>query len=252
MIYDIQNATIGKRLSAWLLDVILLVVLITGVAAVVSGLMDYDTHSAKLDAIYEKYEKEYGIDFGLTSEQQAAMTEEQLKPYYAAAEALEKDAEAIAAYEMMLNLSIATISVSVLVAYTILELIVPLILGNGQTLGKKVFGIALMRKDGVKVTPFMLFARTIVGKCTIGTMIPLVILMMMYFSILGVTGTMILGLILLLQAILTFGTRNKTAIHDLLACTVAVDISSQMIFGSAEEKQEYLQRMEEEAENRDY
>lgn len=252
MIYDIQNATIGKRLSAWLLDIILLVVLITGVAAVVSGVMGYDAHSAKLDAIYEKYEKEYGISFSLTAEQQAALTEEQLKPYYAAAEALEKDTEAIAAYEMMLNLSIATISVSVLVAYTILELILPLFLGNGQTLGKKVFGIGLMRRDGVKVTPFILFARTIIGKCTIGTMLPLVILLMMYFSVLGITGTLILLLLLLLQAILTLATRNKTSIHDLLACTVVVDISSQMIFESVEEKEAYLQRMAEEAEAGEY
>lgn len=246
MIYDIQNATIGKRLSAWLLDFILLVIVITGAAAVMSGVMGYDTHSAKLDAIYEKYEKEYGIDFNLTAEQQAALTEEQLKPYYAAAEALEKDTEALAAYEMMLNLSIATISVSVLVAYTVLELIIPLFLKNGQTLGKKVFGIALIRKDGVKITPFMLFARTIVGKCTIGTMLPLVILLMMYFSVLGITGTLILLMLLLLQAILTLATRNKTTIHDLLACTVAVDLSSQMIFGSVEEKEEYLQRLAEE------
>ena len=243
MIYDIQNAALGKRLSAWLLDFILLVVLITGVAALVSGAMDYDSHSAKLDAIYEKYEKEYGIDFNLTTEQQAALTEEQLKPYYAAAEALEKDQEALAAYDMMLNLSIATISISVLAAYTLLELILPLILGNGQTLGKKVFGIALMRRDGIKVTPFVLFARTIIGKCTIGTMLPLVILMMMYFSILGLTGTLVLLLLLLLQAILTLATPNKTTIHDLLACTVAVDLSSQMIFGSVEEKNAYIEEL---------
>ena len=57
MIYDIQNAALGKRLSAWLLDFILLVVLITGVAALVSGAMDYDSHSAKLDAIYESTKK---------------------------------------------------------------------------------------------------------------------------------------------------------------------------------------------------
>ena len=44
---------------------------------------------------------------------------------------------------------------------------------------------------------------------------------------------------LLAQIIVPIVTRNKTALHDLLACTVAVDMSSQMIFDSVEEMEAY-------------
>ena len=110
MIYDIQNASMGKRLSAWLLDFILLVVLITGAATLVSGLLGYDAQSAKLDAIYERYEQEYGIDFSKPAEQQP-------EAYAAASEAFSKDEEAAALSMLVLSLSISTISLSVLIAY---------------------------------------------------------------------------------------------------------------------------------------
>ncbi len=249
MIYDIQNATIGKRLSAWLLDIILLVVLITGVATLVAALTGYDTYSAQLDGIRTQYSKEYGIDIG--SDYNSLSKEDQEK-YMTAVQAYNNDLETQKLVELTQSLGLTTLSISILASYAILELAVPLFLKNGQTLGKKVFGIALIRKDGVKVTPFIIFARTIVGKCTIGTMIPLMLIFLSMFSSLGMMATLILLALLLVQAILTLATPNKTSIHDLLACTVAVDLSSQMIFGSVEERDAYWQRLAEEAEAEGY
>ena len=134
----------------------------------------------------------------------------------------------------------------ILFAYLLLEFVVPLLLKNGQTLGKKIFGIAIMRTDGVKITPFALFVRTVLGKYTIETMVPVLIVIMIYFSILGLTGTVVLGLIALLQIILLAATKSRSAIHDLLACTVAVDFASQRIFDSSEELLEYKKKLHEE------
>ena len=167
------------------------------------------------------------------------MSEEELAKYEAAAEAMAVDTEAQQVYQMYVNLSLVIMSGGVLMAYLILEMLVPLLLKNGQTLGKKCFGIALMRKDGVRVTPFMVFARGILGKYTIEAMIPLLMIMASILGVMGLETTLLALGFLLAQIIVPLATRNKTALHDLLACTVAVDMSSQMIFDSVEEMQAY-------------
>lgn len=112
---------------------------------------------------------------------------------------------------------------------------VPLILKNGQTLGKKVFSLAVMRVDGVKVTPFMMFVRTLLGKYTVETMIPVAIIVLILFGSGGIIGITVLGMLTILQIGLFVGTHNHTPIHDLFAQTVVVDLSSQIIFDTEAE-----------------
>jgi len=239
MRYDFQRASMMKRAPAWMLDMILLVVLATGFIAGLAYLLNWDAQTAAMDSVYVRYEQEYGIDFAKTQEDFEKMSEEELAKYEAAAEAMSKDEEAQKIYEMYVNLSLVIMSGGVLLAFLILELLVPLLFKNGQTLGKKCFGIALMRKDGVRVTPFMVFARGILGKYTIETMIPLLMVMASLFGITGLETTILCLGFLLAQIIVPLATRNKTALHDLLACTYAVDMSSQMIFDSVEEMEAY-------------
>ena len=148
---------------------------------------------------------------------------------------------------MLINLTMIIIIFSVLISYILLEFVLPLFLKNGQTIGKKTFGIGVMREDGVKISPFVLFARTVLGKYTIEFMFPLLIIIMIYFGFLGIVGIIVLLGMLLLQLILLIATYERTPIHDKLARTVAVDISSQRIFDSAEELMEYKQRLHAEA-----
>ena len=239
MNYDFQRASLMKRVPAWLLDMILLVIVAVGIVAGLAYAVDMDAHSEALDAIYVRYETEYGVDFGITAEEAEKLTEEQLAVYEAANEALSKDPEAQKTYELFVNLTLVVLSGGILGAFLLLEFLVPLWLKNGQTLGKKVFGVALMRKDGIKVTPFMMFARAILGKFTVETMIPLLLIIAAAFGIMGLDGLLFGGLFLLAQVIVTLVTRDKTAIHDLMACTVAVDLSSQMIFDSPEAMEAY-------------
>ena len=140
--------------------------------------------------------------------------------------------EAIEAYNMTVNLALVITSLSILIAYLSLEFAVPMILKNGQTVGKKVFGIGLVRQDCVRITPFMLFVRTLLGKCTVETMIPAYILILIIFGNLGMTGTVILVGFAVLQLALVATSRTNAAIHDMMAATVAVDLNSQMIFES--------------------
>ena len=243
MIYDVQKASMWKRISAWLLDIILLAVLAVGLGALISCVTGYDSYNQQLLASYDKYETQYGVEFEVTQEQWEAMTQEQQDRYNEAYEALVADQEAMYAYNMVINLMLVSVSVSVLFAYLVLEFAVPLLLKNGQTLGKKVFSLALMRSDGVRITPFMLFVRTVLGKYTIETMIPVLVALMIFFGTIGLIGPTIVLILLVIQLILLAVSRNNTAIHDFIAHTVVVDLSSQLIFDTPEDLVAYKQKI---------
>lgn len=244
---DVQKASMLKRISAFTFDMILLVCLVVALALGVSAMVGYDGYHARMDEKYEQYGQQYAVDVNISLEEFNNLSEDELANYYAALEAINQDEEATKLYSLIVNLTLVIATVSILLAYVALELVVPLLFGNGQTLGKKIFGIALMRVDGVKVTPFMMFVRTILGKFTVETMIPVLIILMLLFGLIGSFGTMIIGLILLVQVILLIATRTNSALHDLMACTVAVDLASQRIFDSPEARMEYIKRISAEA-----
>ena len=228
MIYDLQKASVIKRAAAWLLDLILVVILACGIGMVLSDALHYDQQMQTLQACYDKYEKEYDIDF----EDYTDLTEEEKARYDAANAALQKDEEALRTYNMVVNLSLTIVSLSILFSYLVLEFGVPLLFGNGQTVGKKVFGIALVRVDGVKVTTFALFVRTVLGKYTIETMIPVLVAMMIFIGTIGIIGPAIVLGLLVLQVMLILTSKTNSALHDHMAATVAVDLASQMIFAT--------------------
>ena len=235
MIFDLQKASMWKRISAFLFDFILLVIVIAGFAFLFSSVLGYDKHNQALDAAYAKYEAEYGVVFDISREEFMQKTEAQQQAWNIAYQALIEDEEAMYSYNMVINLTLVISTLAILLGYLVLEFFVPIKLGNGQTLGKKIFGVAVMRTDGVKVSSPLLFIRTILGKFTIETMIPVLICVMIFFNMIGIVGTLILGLILLMQIILIISTHTNSGIHDVLAKTVVVDMQSQLIFETEEE-----------------
>ena len=231
-----------KRIPAWVLDMILLLVVMTGFLVLWSRVFPVTPHVEEIDGIIAQYEQQYGGHWNIPAEEYEKMTDAEKeaaeKISLEISNALNQDEAALALLETVAINIFAMLSLSVLCAYVILEFVIPLLLKNGQTLGKKCFGVALMRKDGVKVTPFMMFARTVLGKCTVETMIPLLSAVMLFVGIGG--PLFFLGVaVLLAQLIVPLATRNKTGIHDIMACTVAVDLSSQMIFDSLEAMEAY-------------
>lgn len=246
---DIQRATMLRRVPAWLLDMILLVVIGAGFLFLWSNVFEVTPYSDRLTEIIQKYETQYGGKLSMSSEEYEKLTEEEKAAANALSaqinEALNQDTEAAKMLELAANNIFAMLSLSILCAYFLLEFLVPLFLKNGQTLGKKVFGIGLMRKDGIKVTPFMMFARAILGKVTVETMIPVFSFVLLMLDTAG--PVLLLGVaILLAQIIVPLATRNKTAIHDLMACTIAVDLASQMIFDTPEDQLEYYKQIHKE------
>lgn len=239
---EIQTASFWRRAAAWFLDLILLAVITAGVMYLMSILVNYDKYSDIVNDTYVRYEEEYGVDFDLTPEAYEALSEADRKAWDDAYAALIADEEALQAYNLTVNLIMLMTTVGVLVSMLILHLLVPLLLKNGRTLGKKVMGLGVIRYDGVKMSTLQLFIRTILGRFTIETMIPVYIVLMMLWGTIGIIGPGILLLLLIIQLVCLFAGRNNAAIHDRLAGTVVVDMLCQRVFESTEELVAYTQR----------
>lgn len=253
MIYDIQKASVLRRVSAWMLDTIVLLIVIAGFAGLISAVVDYDSYNTQLEDYYASYEKEYGVVFNITPEEYDALTQQQRDNYDAAYEALIANDDVLYVYNMVINLMMTIFSLSILAAYLILEFAVPLFLKNGQTIGKKVFGIAVIRTNGVRMNNISLFIRTVLGKYTIETMVPVLMVMMLILGMTGLESTLVVFALAAVQVVMVIVTPTNSVIHDKLADTVAVDMSSQMIFESEEALLEYKKRVSaEEAANSAY
>lgn len=235
MVYDLQKAGFWKRIAAWMFDGILIGILAVGFGLLLSWLLGYDGYAQELEAGYAKYEQEYGVVFDITQEEYMDMSEEEWQNYDAAYNALIADESVVYNYQMEVNLLMVMTSGGIFLAVLLWEFLIPLWLGNGQTLGKKIFSLCLVRNDGVKLNTMQLFVRSILGKYTVETMVPVFILLMIFGGIVGLSGTLCLLVLGATQVLCLILTRNNCAIHDLFAGTVVVDITSQMIFRTTED-----------------
>ena len=250
---DLQKASIMKRFAAWLIDAILVSVLAVGVGCLLSLTLGYDNYNDAVTAGYARYEAEYGVVFDITQDEYLALNETDRANYDAAYDALVADEEILHAYNMVVSLMLLIITLSLLAGVFLVEFLAPLLLKNGQTVGKKIFSLAVMRNDGVKLSTLQLFTRSILGKFTVETMIPAYILIMLFWGTMGILGIAVLAGLLILQAVLLIATKTNALFHDIIAYTVVVDFPSQRIFNSTEELIEYTKRIHaEQAARQDY
>ena len=118
-------------------------------------------------------------------------------------------------------------------------------------MGSLIFGIAVMRTSGVRISHISLFIRAILGKYAIETMIPVFIIMMIFMNTIGIVGPIVLLCILLLELFCIIFTKNNQLIHCILSDTVVVDYGSQKIYSSDEELLEAKKRAAKERVERD-
>ncbi len=241
--YSFQKASLWKRAAAWMFDAILTALLAVGCGFLLSLLLGYNGYSEALDQAYAKYGAEYGVSFEITEEEYLAMPEAARQNYDDACRALNADGEAMHAFRMMLSLSLVITTLGILIAVLVWEFFIPLLFGNGQTLGKKIFSLCVIRTDGVKINNLQLFARAVLGKFTIETMIPVYIVLMLFWGLMDVTGTIVLLALLIAQVVILAVTRTNSLLHDLLAGTAVADISSQMIFPTTQALIEYQKKV---------
>lgn len=110
MVYDLQKASLLKRASAWILDMILLLVLVTGFATVISSALHFDSHTQVVAQRQAHYESQYGVKFEMTQEEYEKLTPEQKQITEEAYKAFAEDKEAIYHYNMIVNLSMLILS----------------------------------------------------------------------------------------------------------------------------------------------
>ena len=230
-------------MAAWLLDMILVAILAVGAAAGVSSLMDYEGTAAKLDGVYDDYGTRYGVNLRITQAEYAALTEEKRESFNSALEAMNGDEAALLLYNKLINTTVMIVTLGLLIGIMIMEFFVPLILKNGQSVGRKCFGIGLMREDGVKLSTMQLFVRSLLGKYTLCSMLPGYLLILLVFGKLGLVGLLILFGLLVTQLCLLAFSRNHGGIPDQMAATVQVDLASQKIFESSEDLIAYTQKI---------
>ena len=240
---DLQKASLWKRISAFLFDFILMAIAAALFALVLSWVTGYDGYNQRFKAAYDRVSEAYQVSFDLSYAEYEAMTESDRARLTEAYDTLRKDADAMQAYQMIQTLSQLIVSLSILAACLLSEFVVPLWLRDGRTLGKKIFGLAVMRTDGVRVNTVSLLIRALLGKYTIEIMIPVLILLMIFWGTIGVIAPVILFLILIVEIVVMCVTKTNAMIHDLLANTVVVDYLSQMIFDTPEAMIAYKERI---------
>ncbi len=250
MMFDLQKAGLGKRFSAFLFDFIIIAVVAIGFAWIISQITGfYDT----VDRFTAELEKS-GINLNMTEEEYNALTEAERDEYRAKLEALNDNKQAVNDYFQINNLVLVMMTLSPFFAFLVLEFIVPLLLKNGQTIGKKIFSVGVMRIDGVKLTAPVLFVRNILGKLTIETLVPLYMVIMVFMrAMLGIQlldplVALALGAgVVLVNLVMTLTGGTKRSLHDYFAQTVAVDMTTQLIFESREQMLEYKKNIHKES-----
>lgn len=266
MIYDLQKASLMKRFSAFLLDFVIFSIIFTGCLLIFHHITGYSNYAdllmerkSEIEAKYDipSFEEEYKINIDsfqlLTDEEKNKLPENVRNSFADCIQEINTDEEYGKYLLILLNLLLVIISFSMFFPFLIVEFIIPLLFKNGQTLGKKIFSIAVMRIDAVKISPLTLFVRAILGKYTIGTMVPLLMVFMLLFTDAVLIPLAIVLLVLLLQIVMIITTKTNSFLHDVLSSTVVVDFQSQMIFNSVEDLNAYKLRIHsEEAKKADY
>lgn len=240
---DLQRASLGKRIMAAIFDGILLATLAVGIAALLSLCFKYDVKFDRYSAIMDRYEQQYELDIQAPTDE---LTDAQKAELNAKKDALQsallKDDEFMKLYSQLTNLRMLMLSFGILGAVLMMELLIPLLFGNGQTLGKKIFGIGIMHLEGVRITGKQVFIRSVLGKYSVELMLPIYILTMTLTGDLGLVGWGLLAVLVVTQIVCVIITRTNAPIHDILASTVAVDFASQHIFEDIEERDNYIKQ----------
>ena len=250
---EIQKGSFWKRISAWLFDKILLFILAIGTATLLSLIFQYDARLNAYRDLRTSIEEKYGITFGITEQEYNSYDEAKKAKYDEAYEALNANKEAVKLYSLITNLALLIVTFSFLIAYLILEFFVPLLFRNGMTLGKKIFGLGVMKQNSVRITGPILFIRTILGKYAVELMIPAFVIIKILLGQGNILFFILLLLVPLVNLIMVIATQNNCFLHDLLSMTCVVDYASQRIFDTEQEMIDYVreQHEAEEAEERE-
>ncbi|MCQ2743013.1 MAG: RDD family protein [Bacilli bacterium] len=126
--------------------------------------------------------------------------------------------------------------ISIALIYPLWYMVLPMILGDGVTIGKKITGLCLCNSYGFKIKRPQLILRSI----------PMAIFMLIVFFFFGnVYGVMAVSGMMLVSYLMSIFTPDHKALHDYMAMTMVLDAKESVFFKDAEEQEKAESAFEE-------
>ena len=146
---------------------------------------------------------------------------------------LNKIPEVARAGASYMTLSTLQYVLSIFISGSLVYILVPWLMKDGQTFGKKVFGLGLANSDGYKFSNPRLFMR-FVPFAVIDISLFFLILVNLYVVLL------IVLIIFLVSFALAMSSPKRMSLHDLTARTIVVDLKSSTLFSTVQEEEAYV------------
>ncbi|MBQ3894589.1 MAG: RDD family protein [Clostridia bacterium] len=241
---DVQHAAFSKRLFAFLADVVIAGLLVTGIFLLLWTVFDVDRYKDVYGEVKASYEKEYGVTFGMNAEDFGKLDKDAQDNYTKAVDAMNADERANNALKTYLIYALSILAGGALISGLLLEFLVPLLFKDGRTLGKKLFGLGVMRTGMLRVKAPVLFVRGVIGKAVFELLLPAVMTATALMGVTGIFGFIMVGVFGIAEIVALVKTGGQCFLHDVLADTYVIDWSSQPIFDTAEERDTFLAERE--------
>jgi len=129
----------------------------------------------------------------------------------------------------------AELALALVIAGLIVYVLLPFILHNGQTLGKKIFKLGLASYDGYKFHDYQLLLRFV------PYLIMSASLLLPIWTSIGLTIAIFLVVVLISFAFM-MASPKKTALHDFAARTLVIDLAGSTIFENEIDEEIYIRK----------
>ncbi len=106
MVFDLQKASLWKRISAFLFDGILFGVVAVLFAFLLAHAVGYDGYRNDLNERYAAYSEEYSVSLNPTDSEYEAMSDAEKGRLTAAYDAMSQDASVLRTYRMTMQLTL--------------------------------------------------------------------------------------------------------------------------------------------------
>lgn len=231
--YGINPASVLNRIMSGLLDFILTVVLATGFFSLISRVLNYDDISNQLMGKYV----EYGVyieddNGGYQYNGHTYSIVVDTTTYNEVKERFNNDAVAVNLEYKSETCAFASISTGCLLSLIVIDFVLPLLFKNGRTIGGIMMKVGLISKKGIKISNVQLFARCIIGRYIIETIIPIIL-----WALYGVVGVFVfcIGLVFIITL-----SPNHQLPHNIVSNILTCDQNLQYYAISKEDLKEHL------------
>ncbi len=241
-IYVPKKPPMVKRFAALVIDVIMVIVLASGIAFLVSKIYNYDKY---YNAVYQT-QIDYGVyvpsDEGnitydgktyIICTEDKSLTEEEANSRI---KALTSDKTFKDNYYKMNLGPIVITSIGLASSLLVFEFILPLCLKHGRTLGKFLFGIGYVNEDDLDVSLKNVTIKFLFGKLIVNAVIPYTGVLLIIYQ----TGLVLIGLAFVLgvpiiNLLMLFLTKDKRLLSDYIGKMKPVDNNCQVYFKNIED-----------------